>query len=348
MPIFRKKISYFHEAFLGSIVIAFLIPLAFLIRTIITHHPAGLRAYLSGFIYSFIVSFCIYYFNLRIVKKLQSQYKDSKRHFRRILIELVITTCISGIVMAIIFSAFLFFSGNPCVNKGSGFFDNTMIAIIVNLIVVTITEMLYFFQKWKNSLIESEQLRRQNIESQYAALTSQINPHFLFNSLNTLGSLIQSDPAKALTFNREFSKIYRYVLDTKDMLVVRLDEELNFLNSFFNLQKIRFDKGLYYNIEIYGNCLDFYLPPLSLQLLVENAIKHNEISEENPLKIVITAKGEELKVVNNFQPVEKRSHAEGIGLKNLIERYAHYSQIKPVFKVENNQYIAIIPLLKDE
>jgi two-component system LytT family sensor kinase len=348
MLFFRKKISYLLEAFLGSFVIALLIPLAFLIRAVITHHSIGLKAYLSGFIYSFIVSFCIYYFNIRIVETFQDRYKDSDKHFKRILIELVITTCLSAAVISIVLSIFLYFSGYKWEHAASGFFDNIVVAIIVNTIVVAITEILYFFRKWKNSLIESEQLKRQTIESQYAALTSQINPHFLFNSLNTLGSLIQSDPAKALVFNREFSKIYRYVLDTKDKLVVSLDEELNFLNSYFNLQKIRFDKGLHYSIEIDGACLELYLPALSLQLLIENAIKHNEISEDNPLKIVISATGEELKVINNFQPIDKEKHEEGIGLKNLTERYAHYSQIKPVFKVENNQYIAIIPLIRDE
>jgi sensor histidine kinase YesM len=214
---------------------------------------------------------------------------------------------------------------------------------------VLIIEAIFFFKKWKNSLVESEQLRRKNIEIQYAALTSQINPHFLFNSLNALSSLIQADPDKAVVFTREFSKIYRYVLDSNDKLMVTLQDELNFLYSFLYLQKIRFDKALEYNIEINAGCLDLLLPPLSLQILVENAIKHNEISEENPLLITIQGKNDQLTVSNNYRPIKKvTDRSGGLGLKNLVERYAHYTDIKPVFNIEDNHYNAIIPLLKDE
>ena len=348
MLLFPKKVSYFLEAFVASIVLGIIIPLVFVLRAIIVHEAMDMQSFMAGFLFSFTVSFCIYFFNIRIIKKIHRHEKWFKSQFTRISLELIITISISGLMMALVYTIFLYFSRLKLQDEKSGFFDNILIAIIVNILVVGITEVLFFFQKWKNSLIESEQLRRQNVESQYAALTSQINPHFLFNSLNALSSLIQADPAKALIFNREFSKIYRYVLDTKDKLVVSLQQELDFLNSYFYLQKIRFDKGLFHRIEVDVYCLDLYLPPLSLQLLIENAIKHNEISEENPLTITITCQGEALTITNNFQPREKTSSEAGIGLKNLTDRYAHYTDIKPVFKIENDNYIAIIPLLKDE
>jgi two-component system LytT family sensor kinase len=217
------------------------------------------------------------------------------------------------------------------------------------VIVVALIEVIFFIGKWKNILIESEHLKRKNLEIQYAALTSQINPHFLFNCLNILSSLIQSDSGKAVLFTREFSKIYRYVLDTKDKLIVSLSEELDFVNSFLFLHKIRFDKSLETIVEIDSKCLGLFLPPLSLQLLVENAIKHNEISEENPLSIKIQSKDLQLIVTNTYRPVRKPSQeGGGLGLKNLFERYSHYTNVKPVFKVENNTYIATIPLLEDE
>lgn len=349
MSVTQRKIPYLVEAILVSIVIGLIIPSIFLLKTVIDHHAVSMSAFLFGFVFSFTVSFCIYFFNIRIVKKLQSLERLFNSPVRRIFLELLITISTSGIVMTAVFLAFLYFSGYRVVEYTTPLFDNIMIAVIVNVIVVSLVEIAFFIGKWKNSLVESEQLRRKNLEIQYAALTSQINPHFLFNCLNVLSSLIQSDPEKAVTFTREFSKIYRYVLDSRDKLMVSLEEELNFLNSFLYLQKIRFDKGLETEISIDAECLQLYLPPLSLQLLVENAIKHNEISEENPLFLKVSAGQAQLTVTNNYRPVKKPVNDRGgFGLKNLNERYSHYTHIKPVFKVENNMYIAIIPLLQDE
>lgn len=348
MNIPRHKYGYLIESVLASLVIAIIIPFIFLLRVFFTHDHMKEEDFLMGFIFSFTVSFCIYFFNVRIVQKFRNLEKSFRSQFLRIFLELVITMSISGIVMAIVFTVFLYFSDFERERAEVAMFDNILIALTINLVVVTIMEIVFFFRKWKNSLIESEQLRRKNVEIQYAALTNQINPHFLFNSLNVLTSLIQDDPPKALTFTKEFSKIYRYVLDSKDKLVVSLQEELNFLNSYLYLQKIRFGKGLNHLTQIDVYCLDYFLPPLSLQLLVENAIKHNELSELNPLNLTIRGTGDEITVTNNFQPKEKNVDKTGIGLKNLTERYSHYTDQIPVFKVENGLYIATIPLLKDE
>jgi two-component system, LytTR family, sensor kinase len=349
MRLFHKRIPLFLEASLASVAIGCLIPLIFLLKAIISGQPVNLSGYLFGFVFSFTVSFCIYYFNIRIVAKFQQHEKSFRSQVSRILLELFITMGISGIVMAVVFLAFAHAMSIGLQGITSALFDNIMIAIIVNVIVVVLVEISFFIGKWKNSLVESEQLRRKNMEIQYAALTSQINPHFLFNCLNALSSLIQTDPNKAIVFTREFSKIYRYVLDSKDKLVVSLKEELNFLNSYLYLQKIRFDNGLVQTIDIQEECLQFFLPPLSLQLLVENAIKHNVISEENPLFLTIRGSGTQLTVINNYNPIKKsRSEEGGLGLKNLADRYSHYTDIVPEFRVDNNQYTAIIPLLKDE
>jgi sensor histidine kinase YesM len=349
MSFFPRKTSFLLEATLVSLAVGFIIPLIFLLKLIISHQQVILDNFIFGFVFSFTATFCIYFFNTRIVKKIQGNERFFNSPVRRIFIELLITISTSGIVMTIVYLVFLYFSGYTFSEHITPLFDNILIAVIVNVIVVALIEVVFFIGKWKNTLIESEQLKRKNLEIQYAALTSQINPHFLFNCLNILSSLIQSDPGKAVAFTREFSKIYRYVLDTKDKLIVNLSEELNFVNSFLFLHKIRFDTGLETVVEIDAKCLDLFLPPLSLQLLVENAIKHNEISRENPLSIKIQANDLQLIVTNTYRPVRKPSNeGGGLGLKNLFERYSHYTTIKPLFRVENNSYIAIIPLLEDE
>jgi two-component system, LytTR family, sensor kinase len=344
----HSKFRYFLEALLVSIAMAIIIPGIYLIRAYNLDLPTDRQNIITGVVFSFTVTFCIYFVNIGIVNKIQKAEKRFKSQISRIIFEMLLTIIISSIVMYIVLTIHMKILGIENDLKHYTFYDNIIIAIIVNIIAVSITELVFFINKWKKSLVEAEQLKRQNIEIQYAALTSQVNPHFLFNSLNALNSLIQTDPAKALIFNREFAKIYRYVLDSKDKLVVTLQEELNFLNSYLYLQKIRFDTALQYQIEINYNCIDYYLPPLSLQLLVENSIKHNEISEEKPLHIKITGEGMELTIINNYQPIEAGNRSGGIGLKNLIERYSHYTDIEPVFKIENMEYIARIPLLKDE
>jgi two-component system, LytTR family, sensor kinase len=342
------KLNYFFESLIVSILVGWIIPLIYILGAFFNNQPIDKQNVIDGVVFSFSVTFCIYYINIQIVKKIQKNEKKFYSQFSRLFFELALTIIISIIVMTIVFKVYLLITNFQAASKNVALYNNIIIAIIVNLIAVSIIEMLFFINKWKKSIIEAEQLKRQNVEIQYAALASQVNPHFLFNSLNALNSLIQNDPAKALIFNREFAKIYRYVLDSKDKLVVTLQDELTFLNSYLYLQKIRFDKALQSQIEINYNCMDYYLPPLSLQLLVENSIKHNEISEEKPLKIKISGEGMELKVVNNYQPLEGASRCGGIGIKNLIERYSHYTDIIPEFKIENNEYIARIPLLKDE
>jgi|WetSurMetagenome_2_1015567.scaffolds.fasta_scaffold06689_4 two-component system, LytTR family, sensor kinase len=345
----RKKIGFLLEAIILSTVVGFLIPIIYVLKGITMQQHIPWNNFLVGFAYSFVVTFCIYFFNVQITHKFQQIEHKFPSHLIRIILEQIVTNLIAAVVISII-SAIYMRVFWPEISYGkSNFFDNILIAAIVNTIAVFIIEALFFFKKWKNSIIESEQLRRKNVEIQYAALTSQVNPHFLFNSLNALCSLIQADPEKAVTFTREFSKIYRYVLDSKDRFMVTLQEELDFLYSFLYLQKIRFDKGLNYTIEVEACSLDLFLPPLSLQLLIENAIKHNEISEDHPLNIQVTARGKVVTVSNNYRPARKTTHNKsGIGLKNLKERYEHYTDIAPEFFIEDKQYIAKIPLLKDE
>jgi two-component system LytT family sensor kinase len=342
------NISYLLESLIVSIMLGWIIPLIYIFRTFFNNEPINRQNVIDGIVFSFTVTFCIYYINVQVVKKFHKIEKKFRSQFNRLFIEMALTIAISIIVMTIVFKLYAFITGFQSRSEKAELYNNIIIAIIVNIIAVSIIEMLFFINKWKKSIIETEQLKRQNVEIQYAALTSQVNPHFLFNSLNALNSLIQNDPAKALIFNREFAKIYRYVLDSKDKLVVTLQDELTFLNSYLYLQKIRFDTALQYQIDINYNCMEYYLPPLSLQLLVENSIKHNEISEEKPLKIKISGEGMEMTIINNYQPIEGGGRSGGIGIKNLIERYSHYTDLIPEFKIENNQYIARIPLLKDE
>ena len=225
---------------------------------------------------------------------------------------------------------------------------NIIVAIIINTFATSILEGYYYFKQWKNSLIQTEQLKRENIQSQFEALKNQIDPHFLFNSINTVYSLIDTHPDKAKEFITQFSKTFRHVLDVKEKVVVSLKEEIELLNSYIFLLKIRHEGNLEISINIDAQKLNKFIPPLSLQMLVENAIKHNIISEKKPLKIKIFNNSNSLIIKNKLQSKNSINESTKIGLNNLTERYKHISEKAPEFYIKDNEYVAEIPLLNDE
>jgi LytS/YehU family sensor histidine kinase len=166
--------------------------------------------------------------------------------------------------------------------------------------------------------------------------------------MNTVYSLIDTYPDKAKEFISMFSKTYRHVLDVKEKIVVSLKEEIEFLNSYIFLQKIRHEGNLEISINIDAQKLNNYIPPLSLQMLVENAIKHNIVSGKMPLKIHIYINEEYLYVKNNLQLKTDIPESTKIGLNNLTKRYKHISERIPDFYIRDNEYIARIPIINEE
>lgn len=220
-------------------------------------------------------------------------------------------------------------------------------ALVVDLILVGIYEGYFFFTLWKKSLIRNEQLEKENMTAKYEALKNQINPHFLFNSLNTVSALIHEDPIKAEEFIDEFSKIYRFLLEHQDKNFHQLKCELEFVKSFLMLQQIRFGKNLTYSIDLDEGKLNQMIPTLSLQLLVENAIKHNEVSEERPLAIVISEEQGMVVVKNSLQPRAESLNSTGVGINNLTARYEMLANRRPVFLKTDKEYVAKLPLIQE-
>ncbi|MFT7034975.1 MAG: two-component system LytT family sensor kinase [Cyclobacteriaceae bacterium] len=224
---------------------------------------------------------------------------------------------------------------------------NVIIAIVLDFILVAVYEGVYFFKQWKQSLLKTEKLEKEFLSSKFEALKNQINPHFLFNSLNTLSALIHEDVDKSEKFIDEFAKIYRYVLENQENIAVSLNNELAFVKSYLYLQQIRFGKSLDSEIKIDVSKLDYMIPTLSLQLLIENAIKHNKITKSDPLKIKIYNEEDYLVVENNLQLRDQKNDSTGIGLNNLKERYKLMTEHKPEFIVTEKSYVAKIPLIPE-
>ncbi len=221
-----------------------------------------------------------------------------------------------------------------------------IIEIIVFVIIASISYASEFFKSWTNQVRESEMIKREALSLQFQVLQNQVNPHFLFNSLNVLGSLIDLDVPKAKTFTRELSLFYRDVLMFKDRDLVSLHEEIDFVKKYFYLQQIRFGEALQSEIQV-NEKADGKVIPMSLQSLVENAIKHNEISQANPLKITIHISDEnELVVENNYQPKKIVEDSSKTGLQNLAGRYRFLTGREMVIVKNHKSFRVSLPLIQ--
>ncbi len=191
-------------------------------------------------------------------------------------------------------------------------------------------------------------LQKENLQSQFDVLKQQVNPHFLFNSLNVLTSLIRVEPELAEKFTEHLAKVYRYVLENKDNELVPLSTEMNFLDAYIFLLNIRFMDKVQVNIRIPNGKMSCYIIPLAMQLLIENAIKHNAMSKKSPLVIdIFIDKHNLLNVVNNLQEREAHMTSTGVGLKNIQNRYKLLNNTVPTFIKTETQFIARIPLVEE-
>ncbi|MEE4284773.1 MAG: PAS domain S-box protein [Mariniphaga sp.] len=192
-------------------------------------------------------------------------------------------------------------------------------------------------------------VQKENLQSQFEVLKQQVNPHFLFNSLNVLTSLIKIDPDLAESFTERLSKVYRYVLENKEKDLVSLSTELEFLNAYLFLLEIRFMKKLFIEIKIDKSYSDYQILPIAIQLIIENAIKHNTFSKAQPLKIeIFVDQQQRLNIINNLNVRETKLVSTGVGLENINRRYALVSDQKPEFIKTTEHFIAKLPLLKTE
>jgi len=220
---------------------------------------------------------------------------------------------------------------------------------IVFSVVITVMISLFmhgrsFFINWRQVAINAEKLKQENMAARYESLKNQVNPHFLFNSFNALTNLVYEDPDKAVKFIKQLSEVYRYVLDTRDKEVVPLEQEMKFLQSYLYLQKIRFGEKLDIQFDIDG--VQTQVAPLALQMLIENAIKHNVVSEDDPLHIRVFADNGFLVVENNLQ--KKTSLGEpsaGVGLENICRRYEYLSEAKAEVQQTADKFIVRLPLI---
>jgi sensor histidine kinase YesM len=220
---------------------------------------------------------------------------------------------------------------------------------IIFVFILLLHEAIHLFFKWKSELTHAADLEKENMRSKFEALKNHLNPHFLFNSLGTLSSLIRSDPEKAEKYVNEFSSIYRYFIEVNNNDLVTVEEELKFISSYVFLQQIRFGDGFIYHDRVDKKFRTTYILPLTLELLIENAIKHNTTMTTSPLTVEIFADEtrKQLVVRNNYQP-RTNVDTTHTGLPNLEQRYVSYLGSNIRYAQEDGFFIVEIPMIPAE
>ena len=272
------------------------------------------------------------------------------RHFpwlefpaKRFLIGLVVLLAYTTLSVLLMIKGFEYlFDMNFSNNRAT-----IIVAILVTLIVTLFLNGRSFLLSWRRLELNQEKLKNENLYSRYETLKNQVNPHFLFNSLNALSNLVYEDQDLAAKFIKKLSEVYRYVLEQKDKEVVELSSEMEFVKNFVFLQKIRFGENLKVGWDAVNGSVAF-VAPLSVQMLVENAIKHNTITEEQPLSVNLHLDEDNYLVVeNNLQPKNiGREDSSQLGLENIKARYAYLTNRPVEVDVSDHSFVVKLPILE--
>lgn len=344
----KKQILGFDDTWLiiiGIPVVSLVMPLMFM-QYIGTNTDAP-NWYETSVIMTFIHS-CIYLFIFRkifmFVRGYFPLFEDSGKRIIFQLVLIILTYFLLDPLLSNLCISFLIDANHHHEHPvGVSMSVSTLVMIFL---VVAVYESIYFYQQLKKSIQEKEELQRENIKSQLEGLKSKVNPHFLFNSLNTLSYLIPEDAEKSVKFVQKLSKVYRYILEMSDEKLIPLQKELDFLNSYIFLLKERFEENLQVVIDIPKTRLNDKIIPLSLQILFENAIKHNVISAAKPLKIkVLINDSGKLIVENNLQKKKQIKDSTKFGLDNIKNRYRFFSNEAVDVIATSTSFIVSLPLI---
>lgn len=304
-----------------GLFISFLFPIIFFLLNFNSENIPG------HFIFSLVITFSFW-----IINSLLLHFKKNKHtsnfFFAKSNIVGLLTSSLLAIIVYVSFGSLLTY-WNILVsaergNWGTSFKEWYYLCIkiiLLNAIIILVKYLADTGERRREVEFENEVLKRENLNAMHEALKQQVNPHFLFNSLNTLKSLTKRSPEKAMNFIDELSKVYRYMLLHQNKNVVMLADEITFLKSYLYLLKIRFGDAINTEINLPEDCLANLMPPNTLQLLIENAVKHNIVSQRKPLSIFVFLQDEFLVIQNNLQPKQIYSVPSGLGLNNISQRY---------------------------
>lgn len=340
----NKYIREFPRAFLIGLGIFCIIVVIDLLNGGSLQFDARLK---TTFLYTMLYSVTLHIANTSLFIFLDGVFKEERFSKRRIVIGFTSSFILSLFVIFLLRA----FEDVVIENKSFTVFlreekaGNYIIASVFTFIIISIVHIVYLYKYYQETKLKEQKIIAGTANAQFESLKNQIDPHFLFNSLNVLSSLIEENPDNAQRFTTSLSKIYRYVLEQKDKELVTVSEELAFAKTYMNLLKMRFENSITFELpENYDN-LEAKVVPLSLQLLLENTIKHNVVSEKKPLHIKIFIQDNYLVVENNLQKKEVLQDRKGVGLQNIVNRYGLLSKRKVLIEESESYFKVLIPIL---
>lgn len=280
------------------------------------------------------------------MKYMRYCYTELDQAFRRIIYCLLFYVIVTALFVCLIFLLYDWFKVPGYRYDPIIFRWTLLIGFICNLLSIGVFESIYSYQKWKESVKREYELKELHVQRQLDILKQQVNPHFLFNSLNSLVSLIGEDPVQAERFAEELSSVYRYILRASEQNLTDLQTEMVFVDSYYHLLKTRHGAGLILSIDVDKRYGAYQIPPLTLQLLLENAVKHNIVLADQPLTIRIeTDEHAFLTVRNTLQKKQARVLSNGVGLSNILAKYQMLGQPSPTVQETDEQFVVRLPLI---
>lgn len=315
-----------------------------LVSGIVTYNLYSVPELIAANLFFILTSFAIWSGSSWMHGKIRSLYAPLSNPFSKIatmtFAEGIFGACIGSL------SAFLWleFSREPF--NWDNIWKFIILCVMAVIVFTLIYEILFLSKERELDTRKVRQLDRERSQAELQALTNELDPHFIFNSLNAMNHLILNNPTQAHRFNNKLAQVYKYILINRVRELVSLENELEFIDNYFFLLQIRHDNKLQLTSDLGDNYKSVMIPPCALQILMENAIKHNEFTDANPLKIKIAMNGHFLKVSNNVKPKPYSVSSTGIGLRNLSSRYKIICKKDIVIENNRENFTVKLPLIK--
>lgn len=346
----NQRIHTFSEMKKGALACLKIALIFTLISSVLFGNEFNVENVLTSFLVSSMYSFGLGFGNGVINVLLDKKWDWLEQTNLRVYFGIIATVLYTvPVVFGINYITFVFLSHmNPSEFFGSRMLWVHLFYIILSLGISVFMHARSFMLNWKQASkteVTQQRIIAGTANAKFETLKNQIDPHFLFNSLNVLSSLIEENPENAQRFTTSLSKIYRYVLEQKDKELVSVAEELSFAKTYMNLLKMRFENSLFYELPETATNPEAKVVPLSLQLLLENTVKHNVVSEQKPLHIRIFIEGDYLAVQNDYQKKEVLQSRQGVGLQNIVDRYGIITNRKVLIEQNEQTFTVKIPVL---
>lgn len=326
---------------IGMVLLSLLYTTAVNLPAVIEHHRSWIRQYATDFIF---VVIC-WTLSRELIIYARRRFPGIHHTWPRVItmvLGTIILSFIQGFAIVYFLNATAYYTQR--FSLGDFFYTGGLI-LVFSMMIMAIYEAIYSVTQWSTLAVEAETLKRENLQSQLDSLKEQVKPHFLFNSLSTLISLIEEDQKRAQKFVEELAYVYRYLLQSSEKELIPLEEELSFIKAYYYLLQTRFENRLNLDIRISPATATMFIPPLTLQILLENAVKHNIISREKPLFVTMyEVAPDRIEVSNVLQRRSPSALSTQTGLTNLAAKFRLMKHAPPDIAITEDQFKVTITL----